>query len=130
MTDFELDRKLKENPEYLNQYEKVIILHSEYVTKSIYDSLQKHPKVIYLAPNALYAEVEIRNDTMTLIRGHGYHTDDNAFGWEYENTHPYEYDKSCKHWKFIPIQNGYQLNCNPELTIYKNFEMLKALKGL
>lgn len=123
--DYHLDLFLREDPDYLKQYPKVIVLHSEYVTERMFDALQSHPKVIYLAPNAMYGRVEINDRSMTLISGHGYHSN-NGFGWKYENTMQ-EYDKACKDWKFMPTGNGYQLNCNPESTIYKNFELLKQL---
>lgn len=123
--DYHLDLFLRDNPDYLSQYDKVVVLHSEYVTESIYDALQKHAKVIYLAPNAIYGKVEINGRYMRLISGHGYHGN-NGFGWKYENTIQ-EYDKECKNWKLVPISNGYQLNCNPEYTIFKNFELLKRL---
>lgn len=124
--DYHLDLFLRNNPNYLSQYSKVVVLHSEYVTYQVYDALQKHPKVIYLAPNALYGRVEIDGYSMTLKNGHGLDGSANGFGWKYENT-PQEYDKECRNWKFIPISNGYQLNCNPESTIYKNYSLLKQL---
>ena len=127
--DYFLDAFLQVDPGYLSQYERVIVLHSEYVTMRIFNALQSHPMVIYLSPNALYGMVEIRNETMTLIQGHGYKTE-SGFGWKYDNTHPAEFDKKCLHWKFDRIPNGYQLNCNPEHTIWKNLEMIKALGTL
>lgn len=131
ISDYQLDKHLRINPDYLESFDKIIVLHSEYVTQNIFDALQKHHKVIYLNPNALYAEITIDRFTMTLVRGHGYpeETVANGFEWKYENT-PLEYEKTCKDWVFIPIQNGYQLNCNPELIIYKNFEILKTLKDI
>lgn len=126
--DYHLDLFLQKNPNYLEQYKKVIVLHSEYVTERIFDALQMHPKVIYLAPNAMYGQVRISQRHMTLIAGHDYKKH-NGFDWEYDNT-PQEYDKSCKDWKFTPIRNGYQLNCNPETTIYRNLELLRQLKAL
>lgn len=127
--DYILDYYLRTNPDYLKNYDRIIVLHSEYVTQRIFDALQKHPKVIYLNPNALYGMVEIHENKMTLIQGHGYKVQANGFDWKYENT-PLEYEKECKNWKFEKIENGYQLNCNPELTIYKNFELLKVLRNL
>jgi hypothetical protein len=129
LNDHILDDHLKSDPDYLSGYDRVIVLHSEYVTQRIFDALQKHPKVIYLNPNALYGMVEIHNNEMTLIQGHGYKVPANGFDWKYDNT-PLEYEKECKNWRFEKIENGYQLNCNPELTIYKNFELLKVLRDL
>jgi hypothetical protein len=86
--------------------------------------------VIYLAPNALYGKIEINHDMMTLVQGHSYKGYDNGFNWQYENTRPYEFDKKCENWSFAPISNGYQLDCNPEHTIHRNFELLKQLSRL
>ena len=40
----------------------------------MFNSIVNHPHVIYLYPNALYAEIEVdyKKNEMTLIRGHGY----------------------------------------------------------
>lgn len=129
--DYIIDYYLQANPRYLDQFDGIVVLHSEYVTQKIFDALQAHKKVIYLAPNALYAEVEINKGVMTLKKGHGYVTDDNVFGWKYENTHPYEFVKdNCGIDKFRKTDNGYQLMCNPETTMYKNFDVLKTLNIL
>lgn len=84
ITDLDID----ENPQILKQYDKIIVLHNEYVTKKEFDAITNHPKVIYLYANALYAEVKVNyeNDTITLIKGHGYPSPDilNAFNWKYE----------------------------------------------
>ena len=70
ITDADIDR----NPSILQQFDKVIMLHNEYVTRTVFDAVTNHPKVIYLYPNALYAEIEVNylDETMTLIRGHNY----------------------------------------------------------
>ncbi len=129
VNDWQLDQNLRADPDWLRQYPRVLVLHSEYVTQLIFDRLQDHPKVIYMSPNALYGQVEINGYSMTLLRGHGYQAD-NGFDWKYDNTHPYEYEKTCAEWKFIPISNGYQLNCNPEETVFRQFDMLKTLAKL
>lgn len=127
--DYHLDLFLSNDPRYLFQYDRIVVLHSEYVTHQIFDALQKHPRVIYMAPNALYGMVEIHDRLMTLKNGHGYNGSTNGFGWKYDNT-PEEHDKECKEWKFRKTANGYQLNCNPEATIFKNLGLLKQLKAL
>lgn len=125
--DYHLDLFLRTDPAYLERYQKVIVLHSEYVTYEIYGALQAHPKVVYLSPNAMYGRVTIsENNVMVLVEGHGYGGKYNGFGWPYENT-PEEYDKSCDNWRFRTIHNGWQLNCNPELTIRGNLDLLKEL---
>jgi len=105
-------------------------LHNEYVTQKEFNAITSHPKVIYLYPNALFAEVTIDYDseTITLVRGHGYQGVDNAFDWEFENTNPDEFDTECKNWKFNKISNGIQLNCYPENVLYKEIALLKSIK--
>jgi hypothetical protein len=130
ITDIELDK----NPDILSKYEKIIVLHNEYVTQNEFDAITSHPNVIYLYPNALHAKVEIDYDknTISLIRGHGYPEleIDNGFDWEFDNTRPYEFDKKCDSWEFYDIPNGKMLNCYPEQKIWKDKEFLKALKEL
>jgi len=131
MNDFILDYRLRTQPDFLLAYDKIIMLHSEYVTQRIYDALQRHPNVIYLYPNANYALVKVEKNHMTLVRGHGYPTPDitNGFGWEYDNSN-LEYDKECSDYHWARIKNGYQLSCNPELIINKNLKLLSEIKNL
>ena len=130
ITDIELDK----NPNILSKYDKVIVLHNEYITKKMFDVITSHPNVIYLYPNALYAEISTnyQDNTISLIRGHGYPESgiDNGFDWKFENTRPYEFDKECDTWEFYNITNGKMLNCYPEQKIWKDEKFLKALKEL
>ena len=114
------------------------MLHNEYVTQTMFDAITNHPKVIYLYPNALYAEIEVDYETnlMTLIRGHGYPEPEisNGFDWEFDNTHPYEYDTQCNAMEFYGIDNGWMTNCYPEQVFtnsiegtYKILDVIKAL---
>lgn len=128
ITDIEIDK----NPDILKSYDKVIILHSEYVTQKEFKAITQHPKVIFLYPNALYAEIKVDydNDTITLIRGHGYPVPEisNGFDWEFDNTHPFEFDTECSDWEFYEIDNGIMLNCYPEEIIFQDKQLLKMIK--
>jgi len=130
ITDIDVDQ----NPDILSSYEKIILLHNEYVTKKIFNAITSHPNVIYLYPNALYAEIEIDHEKniISLIRGHGFpeSTIDNGFNWKFDNTRPYEFDIVCNNWEFQKIDNGYMLNCYPEYVIFKDIDMLKTIKNL
>nr|AIF21082.1 hypothetical protein [uncultured marine thaumarchaeote KM3_98_B07] len=134
ITDVEIDK----NPGILQQFDKVIMLHNEYVTRAMFDAITSHPNVIYLYPNALYAEIEVDyvDETITLIRGHNYPESSitNGFDWEFDNTHPYEYDKLCADMKFYQIENGWMTNCYPENFFLQNhtglFNLLKTIKNL
>ena len=126
------DFEMAKNPQIINKYDKVILLHNEYVTKQMFETITDHPKVVYLYPNALYGEVKFNeeNETITLIRGHSYPSADvdNGFEWEFDNTRPYEFDSECLEWEFYEIDNGIMLNCYPENVLFTNFEMLKEIK--
>ena len=134
ITDIDLDK----NPGILAQYDKVIMLHNEYVTRAMFDVITNHPNVLYLYPNALYAEIEVdySNQTITLIRGHNYPDPEikNGFDWEFDNTHPYEYDTQCLSMEFYKIENGWMTNCYPENVFLRDNEqlvqLLKAIKDL
>lgn len=126
------DIEISKSPETIMEYDKVILLHNEYVTKEMFDAIIKHPKVLYLYPNALYAEVSIDYDkeTISLIRGHNYPEPEikNGFNWEYENTHPFEFDNECLKWEFYENNNGLMLNCYPELIIHSDKKLLQFIK--
>ena len=138
ITDFDIDK----NPSILQQFDKVIMLHNEYVTRAMFDAITGHPNVIYLYPNALYAEIEVNyvDETITLIRGHNYPEPEieNGFDWEFDNTHPYEYDKKCEGMEFYEIKNGWMTNCYPENLFLaledkrqeQLFNVLKIIKDL
>jgi len=134
ITDVDIDR----NPSILQQFDKVIMLHNEYVTRTIFDAVTNHPNVLYLYPNALYAEIEVNymDETITLIRGHNYPEPEitNGFDWEFENTHPYEFDTRCQSMDIYKIKNGWMTTCYPENVFLKNneqiFKLLKLIKDL
>jgi len=128
ITDIDIDK----NPDILNQYEKIILLHNEYVTQAEFDTITSHPKVIYLYPNALYAKIETdyNQNTITLIRGHNYPQPEirNGFNWEFDNSE-LEYDIDCLDPEFYSVDNGWMLNCYPENEIHKNPNLLKLIKN-
>jgi len=136
--DFLTDVEIDKNPGILQQFDKVIILHNEYVTRAMFDAITSHPNVIYLYPNALYAEIEVNyvDQTITLIRGHNYPEQEitNGFDWPFDNTHPYEYDNDCLEMEFYKTDAGWMTNCYPENLFLANteqlFNILKLIKDL
>ena len=104
----------------------------------MFDAITSHPNVIFLYPNALYAEIEVNytDETITLIRGHNYPEQEisNGFDWPFDNTHPYEYDRLCLNMEFYKVQPGWMTNCYPENLFLANteqlFNILKLLKDL
>ncbi|MBT5238331.1 MAG: hypothetical protein HOL67_03710 [Thaumarchaeota archaeon] len=129
--DILTDISIHQNPEILSKYEKIILLHNEYVTSVEFDAILSHPNVIYLYPNALYAEVNFDEELweISLVRGHNYPeiTIRNGFDWKFDNS-PEEYDVTCDDMKFSKIDNGWMLNCYPENVLHKNKELLKQIK--
>ena len=134
--DFLTEIDVDKNPELLDDYDTVILLHNEYVTKKVFDAITSHPNLIFLFPNALYAEIDVNyeTNTMTLIRGHQYPPPENpANGFDYDveiEFHHFEYDDKCMEWEFIEIENGFHLNCYPDGVIHKNLDILVKLKEL
>ena len=103
----------------------------EYVTSIEFDAITSHPNVIYLYPNALYAEVDFDEELreISLVRGHNYPeiTIRNGFDWRFDNS-PDEYDITCEDMKFTKIDNGWMLNCYPENILHKHKALLKQIK--
>ena len=125
------DIDVDQDPEILKKYDKVILLHNEYVTKKEFDAIINHPNVLFLYPNALYAEVKMDYDTnlLTLQRGHNFPESQirNGFDWKFDNS-PLEYDVDCKDMAFDRIENGWMLNCYPERPIHQSKVLLNMIK--
>ena len=128
------DINIDQNPDILKEFDAVVMLHNEYVTRAMFDAITSHPNVIYLYPNALYAEIEVDyiDNTITLIRGHNYPEPEitNGFGWEFDNTHPYEFDSKCLDMKFYQIKNGWMTNCYPDLLMKEDIALLSKIKNM
>lgn len=127
ITDVSVDT----NPNILKKYDKVIVLHNEYVTKIEFDAFNNHPRVMYLYPNANYAEISVdyEQNSITLLSGHGFPDQNisNGFNWQFDNS-PLEYNTECIDWKFYEIDNGVMLDCYPEKQILKDAILLKWIK--
>lgn len=126
VTDADIDK----DPTILEKYDKVIVLHNEYVTKREFNAITHHPHVIYLYPNALFAQVKVdyNKNTITLVRGHWYPDSKkvNGFDWKYDNTE-FETDTTCTNPYFYHIKNGEMLNCYPENLIRSSPNLLKTM---
>lgn len=128
------DADIDKNPGILAKFNKIILLHNEFVTKKEFDAITNHPNVIYLYPNSLSSEVTVdyEKKSITLVRGPSYPDKNikNGFDWEYDNTQFFT-DWDCNSWKFYPVKNGHMLNCYPDVYLPNNgFELLKTLKNL
>ena len=129
--DIITDIDVHKNPDILLKYEKIILLHNEYVTSEEFNAITSHPNVVYLYPNALYAEISFDEEsrTISLIRGHNYPeiTIRNGFDWEFDNSSD-EYDVLCNDMNFSKIDNGWMLNCYPENIMHMDKELLKQIR--
>ncbi len=123
---------MDQNPDILKKYDTVILLHNEYVTKKEFDAITNHPNVIYLYPNALYAEITINyeQNSITLLRGHNYPESKirNGFDWKFDNS-ILEYDIDCQKMGFDKIDNGWMLNCYPERAIHQSKVLLEMIRN-
>jgi hypothetical protein len=128
ITDVDIDK----TPDILKQYDRVIILHNEYVTKKEFNAITSHQDVIFLYPNALLAEVttDYTNNTITLVRGHGYPEQRirEGFDWQYDNS-KYEYNIFCDDWNFYKRDNYTFLNCYPDYRLLYDKELLAELRA-
>ena len=77
-------------------------------------------------------EVNYTDETITLIRGHNYPEPEikNGFDWKFENTHPYEFDNTCVNMEFYKIENGWMLNCYPDVLMKESRILLAKIKNL
>ena len=129
ITDIDVDK----NPSILGKYDKVILLHNEYVTKKEFDAITHHKNVVYLYPNALYAEVSVdyKTNKITLVKGHNYPDTKirNGFSWKYDNSN-LEYNTKCANMGFDKIPNGWMLNCYPESAIHASKVLLKTMRDI
>ena len=130
--DFITDVDIDKNPEILSKYDRVILLHNEYATQNMFDAITSHPNVVYLYPGALSIKTnaDYVAEQLLLVRGNGYPDESakNGFDWEFDNSNIT--DTSCQTWEFIPINNGYMLNCYPESTIHASVLLLLSIKEL
>lgn len=131
MNDTDAHVRLLEDPSFLGRYDSVILLHNEYVTRELYTAITSHKNVIYLMPNALYAEIRYNDGYVSLVRGHNYPEPDirNGFAWKHDNSVE-EYDTDCESWHFRRVSNGHQLSCYPEKTILDKPEIIAKMKQL
>ena len=134
--DYEVidDIQVDQNPSILEKYDKVILLHNEFVTRAEFEAITQHPNVIYLYPHALVSEVQTNYDknTITLLRGPSFPDEDilNGFDWEFDNSQYFD-DWSCNGWEFYEIKNGFMLNCFPETELpHYGHDILKTIKTL
>lgn len=125
VTDIFVDK----HPELLKDYDTVILLHNEYMTKNEFNAIKNHKNVLYLYPNSMYVEVAVDYDklTMSLVRGHGYPDKTISNGFDYVTSSKGEYDLNCQNYKWEEIPNGIQTTCWPEFLIKADRHFLQEI---
>lgn len=127
------DLEIEKNPNILSSYEKIIVLHNKYTTKTIFNAITSHPKVVYLYPDSLKEEVSVNffQNTITALsplKQPQNKVFQNDFQWEYDSSH-LEY-VSCldSKVKFEKVANGIMLNCYPEDFLTSSPSLFKIIK--
>ena len=137
ITDLDVDK----NPSILEKYDKIILLHNEYMTQHEFTAITSHKNVIYLYPNSVYVQVSVDYNKLTesLVKGHGYDgtmnppypvktgiASGNGFGYVTNSNH--EYDLNCKNYKWELMPNGMQITCWSEFLIKADRSVLQTIK--
>ena len=127
------DIDIDKNPEILQDYNSIVVLHNEFVTENEFMAITSHSNVVYLYPGALTSKVEINyeDNSMSLKRGPTFPEPyiKNGFDWKHDNSKMAK-NTVCEKWQFYKISNGHMLNCTPEDIIQNNSKLLKELKKL
>jgi hypothetical protein len=127
------DLEIEKNPNILSDYEKIIVLHNKYTTKTIFNAITNHPKVVYLYSDSLKEEVSVNfvQNTVTAlspIKQPQEKNFKNDFKWEYDNSHLEFVNCINNEVKFEKVTNGIMLNCNPEDFLLKSPSLFKIIK--
>jgi hypothetical protein len=125
--DYSDDIEVSKNPSILERYDKVIMLHNEYVTEQEYNAVMAHPNVFYAFPNAMYRLVKYdgTQNTITLVGETG-----NQYSratWESAD----EYDRCyVGGYSVIDYPNGRGLSCYPAYqSIWNPFLIITILSS-
>jgi len=137
---FITDMTVDKHPEILKDYDVIILLHNEYMTKTEFNAILNHKNVFYLYPNSMYAEISVNytNWTETLVKGHGYDISQSPHypikkgdaagnGFGYVSSSKNEYDTKCDNYQWKERPNGIQLSCFPEILLSYDRSPLKVL---
>ena len=129
ISDLEIEKDLN----ILSNYEKIIVLHNKYVTKTIFNAITSHPKVVYLYPDSLKEEVSVNfvQNKVTALSPLKQPQDkvfQNDFEWEYDSSHLEYVNCLDIEVKFEKVANGIMLNCLPEYFLAKSPSLFKIIK--
>ena len=127
------DLEIEKNPNILSSYDKIIVLHNKYTTKTIFNAITSHPKVVYLYPDSLKEEVSVNfvQNPITAISPLKQPQDkvfQNDFQWEYDSSHLEYVNCLDSEVKFEKVDNGIMLNCIPEDFLTSSPSLFKIIK--
>lgn len=127
---FITDMMVDKHPEILDSYDKIILLHNEYMTKTEFNAIKNHKNVIYLYPNSMYVEInaDYSKSEISLVRGHSYPDKSITNGFGYVTNTKLEYDLQCKNYEWMEMPNGIQPSCWPEFLIKSDRNVLQVIK--
>jgi len=128
--DFVTDIDIDQSPKILDKYDKIILLHNEYMTQNEFDAVKNHKNVIYLYPNAMFAKVDVdyNKGIMYLVRGHGFPNKNITNGFDYVTSSQFEYDTKCNNYKWQKTPNGIQPTCYPEYLLTYDHSIFQVIK--
>lgn len=124
------DIMVDQDPAILDKYDKIILLHNEYMTLNEFNAIKNHKNVIYLYPNSAYVQIsaDYNTNTISLVRGHGYPQANIMNGFNYTTSSKYEYDLKCQNYHWAAEPNGMQPTCWPEFLIKSDRNILQTIK--
>ena len=127
------DLEIEKNPNILSSYEKIIVLHNKYTTKTIFNAITSHPKVVYLYPDSLNEEVSINFEQNTItalspLKQPQNKISQNDFQWKYDSSHLEYVNCQDVEVKFEKVTNGIMLNCYPEEFLISSPSLFKIIK--
>ena len=133
---FVTDLFVDKHPEVLQDYDEIILLHNEYMTKNEFMAIAQHKNVLYLYPNSAYVEVSVDYNKLTesLVKGHGYDISKSPpypggpnNGFNFVTSSQHEYDFNCKNYKWEKMPNGIEVTCWPEFLIKADRNFLQTV---
>ena len=127
------DLEIEKNPNILSNYEKIIVLHNKYTTKTIFNAITSHPKVVYLYPDSLKEEVSVNFVLNTItalspLKQPQSKVFQNDFQWEYDSSHLEYVNCQDTEVRFEKVANGIMLNCISEKFLKQSPSLFKIIK--
>lgn len=131
------DNSINVKPEILNDFDRIVLMRNVYITDEMRQAILAHNNVIYMFPDVMTKQVKLQNMTDAIMDENGNIKIANTtmtYVGDYPPLHPMAFewvdDNRCEDWEFVPVQNGYMMNCVPDVAIINNYNMLVALRDI